>query len=49
MSDWNLIAIVLVLHVLAILYASSEPPWLVATWRQIVRPFRWIEQKVTRR
>lgn len=46
--DWDLAALYLVGWVVAMLYASSKPKWLVALWRQIERPVRWIERKIRR-
>lgn len=46
MSTWEGVVIYLVLVLLACLYASTEPPWAVWVFRQIVRPIRWIERKV---
>ena len=49
MSDQvNLLAAILVLYVLAALYALSRPAWLVRLWEQIARPFQWIERKLRR-
>jgi len=48
MSDWNLFALIIVFNGLAMLYAWSEPPWLVQTWKQIRRPVDWVARKVSR-
>ena len=48
MSDVTWLALILVGWLLAMLYASSEPTWVMWTWRQTVRPIRWIRRRVCR-
>lgn len=49
MSDWVLLAYVLILWVALCAYFVTSPPWLVRLWLQITRPIRWIEQQIRRR
>lgn len=48
MNPWIALLLIMFGYAMVVLYLASRPAWLLALWRQIERPVKWIERKIRR-